>query len=146
MSSLNAQDNKQDNKQDSKQDNKIVTIRPDADTMTRQNLPYFIGISAETAGSKGISMHLATIPPGASAEPHSHPDHETAIYLIKGQIETRYGEELKHVVVHETGDFIFIPPGVPHQPRNLSMTETAYAIVARTDPNDQEKVVLYDPS
>lgn len=124
----------------------IVTVRPDATTLTRQNLPYFVGISEKTAGSQNLSMNLAIIPPGASAEPHFHPDDETAIYLIQGEVETFYGEGLQQSVINQTGDFIFIPPGVPHQPRNLSLTESAYAIVARNNANEQETVVLYDPN
>ena len=124
----------------------IVTVRPDAETLTRQRLPYFVGISESTVGAKGISMNLVIIPPGGSAEPHFHRDYETAIYLIKGRVETRYGQGLKQSVVNEAGDFIFIPPGVPHQPHNLSATEPAQALVARNDPNEQENVVLYDPT
>ncbi|HEY9620104.1 MAG TPA: hypothetical protein V6C78_07030, partial [Crinalium sp.] len=56
----------------------IVTVRPDAETMTRQRLPYFVGISGATAGTRGISMNLVIIPPGAAAEPHLHKDYETA--------------------------------------------------------------------
>jgi uncharacterized RmlC-like cupin family protein len=128
------------------QPNEIVTVRPDTDTMTRQRLPYFVGISAATAGSQGISMNLVVIPPASSAEPHFHRDYETAIYLIEGRVETRYGEGLKQSVINEAGDFIFIPPGVPHQPFNLSATAPARALVARNDPNEQENVVLYDPT
>ncbi|MCU0525049.1 MAG: cupin domain-containing protein [Elainella sp. Prado103] len=123
----------------------IVTIRPDAATLTKQKLPYFVGISEATAGSKGISMNLVIIPPGGAAEPHYHRDYETAIYLVKGRVETRYGEGLKQSVINEAGDFIFIPPGVPHQPHNLSDQEPAHAIVSRNDPNEQENVVLYQP-
>jgi uncharacterized RmlC-like cupin family protein len=128
------------------QPTEIVTVRPATDTMTRQRLPYFVGISATTAGAAGISMNLVIIPPASSAEPHFHRDYETAIYLIQGRVETRYGEGLRQSVINEAGDFIFIPPGVPHQPFNLSATEPAHAIVARNDPNEQENVVLYDPS
>ncbi|PSF37526.1 cupin [Aphanothece hegewaldii CCALA 016] len=122
----------------------IVTIRPDSETMTRQHLPYFVGISKTTVGAKGISMNLVIIPPGGTAKPHFHRDYETAIYLIKGRVETRYGQGLKQSVINEAGDFIFIPPGVPHQPYNLSDTEPAHALVSRNDPNEQENVVLYD--
>jgi uncharacterized RmlC-like cupin family protein len=121
----------------------IVTVRPDAETMTRQRLPYFVGISGATAGTRGISMNLVIIPPGAAAEPHLHKDYETAIYLLKGRVETRYGKGLKKSVINEAGDFLFIPAGVPHQPVNLSSDEPAQALVARNDPNEQENVVLY---
>jgi uncharacterized RmlC-like cupin family protein len=43
------------------------------------------------------------------------------------------------------GDFLFIPPGVPHQALNLSTTERAVGLVARNDSSEQENVVLYDP-
>lgn len=123
----------------------IVTVRPDTTTLTRQRLPYFVGISQATAGATGISMNLVVIPPGGSAEPHFHRDYETAIYLLQGRVETRYGEGLKQSVINEAGDFIFIPPGVPHQPFNLDSAEPAHALVARNDPNEQENVVLYHP-
>jgi len=123
----------------------VVTIRPNAETPTRQNLSYFVGISGATAGTKGISLNLVIIPPGSTAEPHFHRDYETAIYLLKGRVETRFGEGLKQSVINEEGDFLFIPPGVPHQPFNLSKTEPAQAIVARNDPNEQENVVIYNP-
>ena len=72
-----------------------------------------------------------------------HKGFESAVYLLQGRVETRYGEGLKKSVVNVAGDFIFIPPDVPHQPFNLSDTEPAIAIVARNDPNEQEHVVLY---
>ena len=123
----------------------IITVRPDCETSTLQKLPYFVGISGATAGSKGISMNLVVIPAGGSAEPHFHRDYETAIYLVKGKVETRYGKGLQQSVINEAGDFLFIPAGVPHQPHNLSDTEAAHAIVSRNDPNEQENVVLYNP-
>jgi len=124
---------------------KIITVRPETQTMTRQHLPYFVGISGVTAGTKGLSMSLVIVPPGGAAEPHLHRDYETAIYVLKGRVEPRYGPELKESVVNEAGDFIFIPPNVPHQAINLSATEPAQAIVARNDPNEQENVVPYQP-
>jgi uncharacterized RmlC-like cupin family protein len=127
------------------QDGEIVTVHPTQGVMTRQKLPYFFGISSATAGTTGISMNLVVIPPGASAEPHFHKDYETAIYILKGRIETRYGKRLRRSLINTTGDFLFIPAGVPHQPFNLSDTEAAEAIVARNDANEQENVVPYDP-
>jgi uncharacterized RmlC-like cupin family protein len=121
----------------------IVTIRPAATTMTRQQLPNFVGVSAATAGARGISMNMVIIPPGGAAEPHLHRGYETAIYLLQGRVETRYGEGLRRSVIHQAGDFIFIPANVPHQPINLSATEPAHALVARNDPNEQESVEPY---
>ncbi len=122
----------------------VITVRPHREVMTRQGLPNFIGISADSAGSTGISMNMIVIPPGGAAEPHYHKGYETAIYLVKGRVQTRYGEGLKQSIVNEAGDFIFIPADVPHQPVNLSLTEPAFAVVARNDPNEQESVVRYE--
>lgn len=121
----------------------IVTVRPEVTTDTVQKLPNYVGISEVTAGAKGISMNMVVIPAGEKAEPHFHKGFETAIYLLKGKVETLYGENLGKSVVNEAGDFIFIPEGVPHQPRNLSDREPAIAIVSRNDPNEQESVQVY---
>lgn len=125
---------------------KLVAVHPDSEIATSQKLPYFVGISASTTGSKALSMHLVVVPPGAHAEAHVHCEHETAIYVLEGRVETRYGPGLRHSVVTEAGDFLFIPPGVPHQPFNLSATEPARAIVARNSPDEQEMVLPYDPA
>ena len=123
----------------------IVTIRPEKATMTRQHLPNFVGISGANAGARHLSMNLVVIPPGGAAQPRVHRGYETTIYLMEGRVETRYGPGLRKSVIHEAGDFIFIPADVPHQPVNLSATEFARAVVARNDPNEQESVVAYDP-
>lgn len=124
----------------------IITVRPTETTMTRQQLPNFVGISGATAGARHLSMNIVIIPPGGAAQPHVHQGYETAIYLMSGRVETRYGPGLRNSVINEAGDFIFIPADVPHQPVNLSATEPAQAVIARSDPNEQESVVIYDPA
>ncbi len=121
----------------------IVTVRVGETVQSKQALPIFPGISGKTAGAKGLSLLKVVIPPRGSAEPHVHKGFESAIYLLQGRVETRYGEGLTRSVVNEAGDFLFIPPDVPHQPVNLSKTEPAIAIVARNDPDEQEHVILY---
>ena len=108
----------------------------------KQGLSYFAGISAESAGSKGICMHLLTIPPGGRAQAHLHENHETAIYVLSGESEMWYGEGLQEHMFAGTGDFVYIPAGTPHMPANCSQTEPCIAVIARTDPNEQESVVL----
>ena len=122
----------------------VRAVRPRHGTPTRQQLPYFLGISGATVGARGLSMHLVVIPPGARAEPHSHRGYETAIYVLEGRVETRYGPALASSIVSEAGDFLFIPPGIAHEAINLSATEPARAIVARNDPAEQDNVVPYD--
>lgn len=121
----------------------VRAVRPQGDVLTRQRLPYFVGISGATAGARGLSMHLVVIPPGARAEPHSHRGHETAIYVLEGRVQTRYGPGLASSVVSEAGDFLFIPPDVPHEAVNLSAARPARAIVARNDPAEQDNVRPY---
>ena len=123
----------------------VKAIRPVREVVTRQKLPYFVGISGETVGARGLSMHMVVIPPGARAEPHAHRGYETGIYVLEGRVETRWGERLEQSVISEAGDFLFIPPGVPHEAINLSATEPARAIVARNDPAEQDNVVPYAP-
>jgi uncharacterized RmlC-like cupin family protein len=122
----------------------LVRVRSPAEILTVQKLPNFVGISEKTVGAKALSMNIVVIPPGAKAEPHRHEGFESAVYVISGRVETRWGERLEHSVITEPGDFLFIPPGVPHQPINLSTTEPARAIVVRNDPNEQEHVVLHE--
>ena len=120
-------------------------IRGGAGFRGAQGLDYFSGVSAESSGAKAICMHLLEIPPGGSAKPHYHEAHETAIFAIEGAAEMRHGPSLEHVMRIEAGDFVYIPPGVPHQPYNPT-DATVRAIVARTDPNEQESVVLLEDS
>ena len=122
----------------------VKAVRPAAEVLTRQRLPYFVGVSGATVGARGLSMHMVVIPPGARADPHSHRGYETGIYVLEGRVETRYGPGLAASVVSEAGDFLFIPPGVPHEAINLSATEPARAIVSRNDPAEQDNVVPYD--
>jgi len=107
----------------------------------KQGFSYFHGISRETVGSSGICMHILTIQPGQRAKAHMHADHETAIYVISGEAHTWYGDRLEHHVIVRAGDLFYIPAGVPHLPANLS-DKPSTAIIARTDPNEQESVVL----
>ncbi len=123
--------------------NDIVTVRGVDQIGSKQELPIFPGISDKTAGATGLSLLKVVIPPGATAKAHVHNGYESAVYLIQGRVETRFGDGLKKTVVNEAGDFIFIPADVPHQPRNLSDTEPAIAIVARNAPDEQEHVIEY---
>ena len=109
----------------------------------KQGFDYFGGISKESADASALCMHLLTIPPGASAKPHYHERHESAIFVLEGEAEMRHGPGLNEVMRVKPGDFVYIPAGVPHQPYNPTDKPTR-AVIARTDPNEQESVVLLD--
>jgi uncharacterized RmlC-like cupin family protein len=108
----------------------------------KQGFSYAPAISAQTVGASAIHMQLLTIPPGARARAHKHESHETALHVLTGEVGMWYGERLESHMVNHAGDFVYIPANVPHLPYNLSQTEPATAVVARTDPNEQESVVL----
>lgn len=110
----------------------------------KQGLDYFEGISAESAGATGLCLHIVEIPPGACAKPHYHEAHETAIYVLEGRSEMRHGPNLEFVDTISAGEFCYIPAGIPHQPYNPT-DKPVRAVIARTDPKEQESVVLLEP-
>jgi uncharacterized RmlC-like cupin family protein len=120
----------------------MTVVRPEREILSRQRVPYFVGVSAASAGATRLSMNLVVVPPFAAAEPHFHRGFESAVYLMKGRVEVRYGAELAERLTLEEGDFLFIPADMPHQPINHG-AEPALAIVARNDANEQESVELF---
>jgi len=103
---------------------------------------YTPGISAESAGARGIHLQLVTIPSGGRAKAHRHEAHETAIYVLSGESGMWYGDQLEQHLIARAGEFLYIPANMPHLPYNLSTTKDCVAVIARTDPNEQESVVL----
>lgn len=108
----------------------------------KQGLTYSPAISAQSVGSQAIHMQIVTIPPGGRARAHRHENHETAIHALSGVSCMWYGERLENHMTIKPGDFLYIPANMPHLPYNPSQTETCVALIARTDPNEQESVVL----
>ena len=120
-----------------------VTIRPGRMTgQSKQGHEVFEGISAQSVGARGLCLHVIVIPAGAQARAHLHEDHESAIYMAEGEVLCWYGDRLQHQFTVRKGEMAYIPAGVPHLPINTSETEPVTCIIARTDPNEQESVVL----
>ena len=86
-------------------------------------------------------MHLLTIPPGGRAKAHKHATHETAIYLLDGITVMYWGERLENTMEVVAGDILYIPADMPHLPFNPG-PGPASAVIARTDPHEQESVIL----
>ena len=116
-------------------------VRSDETYAGRQGLTYGVGINRENVGAEGLCMHLLRIPPGGRAKAHKHEGHETAIYLVEGEVEVLSGEGLRERLTMRAGDFLYIPAGVPHLPINTGTVE-ALGVLSRTDPFEQESVVL----
>jgi uncharacterized RmlC-like cupin family protein len=119
-----------------------VRLRAGEPFVGKQGFSYAPAISAETAGAAAIHMQLLVMPPGARAKAHKHEAHETALYVLSGEAGMWYGERLEHHMVTRAGDFVYIPANMPHLPYNRSQAEPATAVISRTDPNEQESVVL----
>jgi len=107
----------------------------------KQGLSYQVGISSETVGSTHLHMQLATIPAKSQAKAHKHEHHETSVYALSGSTWVRFGEKLENELEVPEGSFLYIPEGVPHLPFNKS-EHTAVVVIARTDPNEQESVIM----
>lgn len=101
------------------------------------------GVSSQSAGARALSLHLVIIPPGTRGMPHFHAGHESAVYTLSGETEIWHGAGLVKRSVVRAGDFIYIPPGTPHLPVNRGDV-TAIAVVARTDPGEQERSVAVE--
>src|SRR5918912_220736 len=109
----------------------------------KQGPDYTPGVSAETVGSQALWLGSVTRPArGGRTKAHMHENHESALYLISGEdVEVLPGEQLEHRDVAHAGDYLYFPAGVPHVAVNRGETPAVF-IAARTDPNEQESVVM----
>jgi uncharacterized RmlC-like cupin family protein len=117
-------------------------VRPGVPFVGKQGHLHRPGISAETVGSRALHLQLVELRPGDRGKAHKHRSHETAIYVLSGESGTWYGPNLEKHLVVRAGEFLYIPANMPHLPYNRSRTVPCVALIARTDPNEQESVVL----
>jgi uncharacterized RmlC-like cupin family protein len=103
---------------------------------------YMAGVVAETVACEKLALQLVRIQPGVRSQAHSHGEHESAAYVLEGEVVTWYGDELLKHVTARPGDFVFIPPGTPHVAANYGDVE-AVALMARSDPGAQESVETF---
>jgi uncharacterized RmlC-like cupin family protein len=99
------------------------------------------GISALLAGSEGIFMGTARIPPGLRSSAHVHTNCESALYVLSGRGHFLTGRHLERALDVATGDFIYVPPGAPHVVVN-DAEEDLVLLVARN--TQEERVAEYD--
>ncbi len=93
------------------------------------------GIDATTVGAKRIWLGHVTALPGMKSDPHHHGDSESAWYVLKGHVRVYYGEDYGDYQDVGPGDFVFVPPYLPHIEANLSQEEAAELIIARAPDN-----------
>ena len=118
-------------------------VRSGESYVGRQGLTYLTGITNATVGASSICMTVVTMPPGARAKPHYHDGIETAIYVVEGEVEMRWGEGLRERLVTRAGDYVFIPANVPHLPMNRSES-ACVAVVAHAAADDQAGIVFVE--
>src|ERR1700694_1441080 len=122
---------------------KFGRVVPAGESYTgKQGPAYTPGVSAETVGSLRLWVGSVVLAAGGRTKAHVHESHESAFYLISGDVvELWTGERLEEKGFAAAGDYLYIPPGVPHVAVNRSST-AAFLVGARTDPHDQESVVM----
>ena len=114
----------------------VRIIRADElDDNTPQTLGMFrrAAVTTQLTGANRLWAGTVTINPKARTGPHHHGDLESVIYVVRGVARMRWGEQLEFVAEAGPGDFIFVPPFVPHQEINASTTEPLECVVVRSD-------------
>jgi uncharacterized RmlC-like cupin family protein len=117
-------------------------VKGSASYESQQGPTYAPGVSAETVGAKAVFLGVVTMEPGARTKSHIHAVHESAFYMVSGEeVEVFSGDRLEHREVARPGDYIFIPPQMPHVVVNRGDTPAVF-VGARNEPTAQESVVM----
>lgn len=118
-------------------------VRAGQSYVGKQGPNYTPGVSAETVGAQALWLGSVTLPPcGGRTKAHIHAHHESAFYFVSGdEVELYTGDQLQQREVAHPGDYLYIPAGVPHVAVNRSETPAVF-VGARTDPNEQESVMM----
>ena len=90
-------------------------------------------INYARVGAQKLWAGTVTIHPDAKTGAHHHGELESVIYVLKGRARMRWGEKLEYVAEAGPGDFIYVPPFVPHQEINASTDETLECLLVRSD-------------
>ncbi len=90
-------------------------------------------INLARAGAQKLWAGTVAIEPNAKTGAHHHGELESIIYVVRGRARMRWGERLEFSAEAGPGDFIFVPPYVPHQEINASTSEPLECVVVRSD-------------
>jgi uncharacterized RmlC-like cupin family protein len=111
----------------------------DSNTAQTPGMERKAAINYARAGAQKIWAGTVSIKPDAKTGAHHHGELESVIYVVKGRARMRWGEHLEFTAEGGPGDFIFVPPYVPHQEINASTDEPLECVVIRSD---NEAVVI----
>jgi uncharacterized RmlC-like cupin family protein len=111
----------------------------DAKTPQTPGMTRAAAITHASAGASKLWAGTVVVEPDAKTGAHHHGELETVLYIVKGRARFRWGDKLEFVDEAGPGDFIFVPPYVPHQEINARSNEPVEAVVVRSG---QEPVVV----
>jgi uncharacterized RmlC-like cupin family protein len=111
----------------------------DLNTPQTPGMTRAAAINRAMAGANKLWAGTVKVEPSAKTAPHHHGELESIIYVISGRARMRWGEQLDFVAEAGPGDFIYVPPFVPHQEINAKSDEPLMCVVVRSD---QEPVVV----
>ena len=107
--------------------NELDSNTPQTEGMTRA-----AAITYATTGASKLWAGTVSVRPNAKTGPHHHGELETVLYIVKGRARMRWGDGLEFSGEAGPGDFIYVPPFVPHQEINAKSDETCEAVVVRS--------------
>jgi uncharacterized RmlC-like cupin family protein len=111
----------------------------DPNTAQTPGMDRKTAINFARAGARKLWAGTVSIKPDAKTGAHHHGALESVIYVVRGRARMRWGERLEFVAEAGPGDFIYVPPYVPHQEINASESETLECVLVRSD---NEAVVI----
>jgi len=111
----------------------------DVNTAQTPGMNRAAAINNARVGAQKIWAGTVTIHPNAKTGAHHHGELESVIYVVRGRARMRWGEHLEFTAEAGPGDFIYVPPFVPHQEINASTDEPLECVLVRSD---QEAVVV----
>lgn len=117
----------------------IPSAQLDLNTPQTPGMTRAAAITNARAGAHKLWAGTVTIHPDAKTGPHHHGALESVIYVVNGKARMRWGESLEYFAEAGAGDFIFVPPFVPHQEINASTDEPLFCVLVRSD---QEPIVV----
>ena len=111
----------------------------DLNTPQTPGMTRAAAINAATAGAEKLWAGTVVIHPDAKTGAHHHGELESVIYVLRGRARMRWGERLEFMAEAGPGDFIYVPPFVPHHEINASPDHELSCVVARSG---QEPIVV----